>query len=57
MAAGMSVLYLPNEILEYILQSEVLSTVDVCNFGLTCKKFRNLVSGSNKLWKTKFFQR
>jgi F-box protein 21 len=57
MAAGVFVSYLPNEILEYILQSEVLSTVDVCNFGLTCRKFRNLVSGSNKLWKTKFFQR
>jgi hypothetical protein len=57
MAAGVLVSYLPNEILEYILQSEVLSTADVCNFGSTCRKFRNLVSGSNKVWKTKFFQR
>jgi hypothetical protein len=57
MAADVLVWNLPNEILEYILQSDVLSTVDVCNFGLTCRKLRNLVNGSNKLWKTKFFQR
>jgi hypothetical protein len=57
MASDVVISYLPNEILEYILQNEVLSVVDVCNFGSTCRKFRNLVSGSNKLWKTKFFQR
>jgi hypothetical protein len=57
MAYSVLILYLPNEIVEYILESEVISAEDVCNFGSTCTKFRKLVNSSNKLWKTKFFQR
>ncbi|KAJ9575103.1 hypothetical protein L9F63_007764, partial [Diploptera punctata] len=50
-------IYFPNEILEYILENDILSAEDICNFGSTCTKFRNLISSSNKLWKTKFEQR
>ncbi|XP_069673301.1 F-box only protein 21-like isoform X2 [Periplaneta americana] len=56
MASDVLISYLPNEILEYILESDVLMPKDVCNFGSTCSKFRNLVNTSNKLWKTKFQQ-
>lgn len=57
MASDVLVSYLPNEVLEYILESDIISATDVCNFGSTCTKFKNLVSSSNKLWKTKFLQR
>jgi hypothetical protein len=57
MASDVLISYLPNEVLEYILESDIISVADVCNFGSTCTKFRSLVSGSNKLWKTKFLQR
>jgi hypothetical protein len=57
MASDVVISYLPNEVLEYILESDIISAVDVCNFGSTCTKFRNLVSSNNKLWKTKFLQR
>jgi hypothetical protein len=57
MASDVLISYLPNEVLEYILESDIISAADVCNFGSTCTKFRNVVSSSNKLWKTKFLQR
>jgi hypothetical protein len=57
MALDVLIMYIPNEVLEYILESEIISAKDVCNFGSTCTKFRNLANSSNKLWKTKFLQR
>lgn len=56
MAGDVLISYLPNEILEQILENEILSYQDVCKFGSTCSKFRNLVCNSNKLWKSKFKQ-
>lgn len=56
MASDVLISYLPNEILEHILESEVLTPKDLCNFGSTSSKFRSLVNTSNKLWKTKFQQ-
>jgi hypothetical protein len=57
MASDALISYLPNELIEHILESEIISARDVCNFGSTCIKFRSLVNSSNKLWKMKFFQR
>ncbi|PSN50252.1 F-box only protein 21 [Blattella germanica] len=57
MASDVLITFLPNEILEYILQTDSLTAVDVCNFGSTCSKFRIITTNSNKLWKTKFEQR
>uniref|UniRef100_A0A1B6H4P2 F-box domain-containing protein n=1 Tax=Cuerna arida TaxID=1464854 RepID=A0A1B6H4P2_9HEMI len=48
--------YLPQEIIEQILESKVLSVNDVLSFGTTCTVYWQLVSSSNKLWKTKFKQ-
>jgi hypothetical protein len=57
MASEVLIVCLPVEVLEYILESKVISAEDVCNFGSTCTKFRKLINSSNKLWRTKFSQR
>ena len=49
--------FLPNEIIELILENKTLSIRDVAKFALTSKHFLRTVFESNRLWKTKFFQR
>lgn len=49
--------FLPNEVIEVILENENLSFVDVVNFARTCKHLHRTVFFSNKLWRIKFFQR
>ncbi|XP_049786940.1 F-box only protein 21-like isoform X1 [Schistocerca cancellata] len=56
MDGALSITYLPNEIIEHILESECLTAKDLCNFEATCTKFRNLLINNNKLWKIKFHQ-
>ncbi|XP_046680306.1 F-box only protein 21-like isoform X1 [Homalodisca vitripennis] len=48
--------FLPQEIIEQILESKELCVNDVLSFGNTCSISWQLVSSSNKLWKTKFKQ-
>ena len=47
----------PEEIIVYILEDKRLNFCDVVNFSSTCKHLYKIVNDSNKLWKTKFFQR
>ena len=49
--------YLPHEVLELILEDPDLSIETVLNLALSCKHLYRVVRTSNKLWKTKFFQR
>ncbi|XP_063225966.1 F-box only protein 21-like [Bacillus rossius redtenbacheri] len=48
---------LPVEIVENILQNDSLTFKDVVNFSSTCRRFREIVNGSNKVWKKTFFQK
>lgn len=55
--ASDAIIVLPGEIIVYILEDKRLSLADVVHFSLACKSLYKIVNGSNKLWKTKFFQR
>ncbi|KAJ8976442.1 hypothetical protein NQ317_016061 [Molorchus minor] len=48
---------LPVEIVEKILTNPKISIEDIVRFSLTCQHFQNVVMNSNKIWKTKFFQK
>lgn len=47
---------IPNEIVEQILKTEVVSFIDVCKFGSVSSRYWDLVSKGNQLWRTKFKQ-
>ncbi|CAL7947557.1 unnamed protein product [Xylocopa violacea] len=55
--ASNAIISLPSEVIMYILENKQLELSDVINFSSTCKTLRAIVNESNKLWKTKFFQR
>ncbi|XP_023288869.1 F-box only protein 21 [Orussus abietinus] len=57
MVADVQITFLPNEVIEYILEDKSINISDVLNFSLTCKQFHRIISSSNKLWRIKFFQR
>ncbi|VEN52081.1 unnamed protein product, partial [Callosobruchus maculatus] len=48
---------LPVEIIEKVLISPKISVEDMIHFSLTCHHFQNIVMNSNKIWKTKLFQK
>ncbi|CAG9854707.1 unnamed protein product [Phyllotreta striolata] len=48
---------LPVEVIEEILINEKVSIQDVVHFSLTCTHFYQVVTNSNKIWKTKFHQK
>ncbi|KAJ8920050.1 hypothetical protein NQ315_011703 [Exocentrus adspersus] len=48
---------LPVEIIEKILVNRKISIEDVVHFSLTCHHFHNIVMNSNKIWKTKLFEK
>lgn len=48
---------LSNEIIYIILQHETVGIKDLRNFGLTCRRFLNVIDHNNTLWQTKFYQR
>ncbi|CAG0918325.1 unnamed protein product [Notodromas monacha] len=52
---GGEIFDLPREILVCILGKQALSVADLCNFGLTCKTFHELVTiSAQELWRNKF---
>ncbi|XP_015606754.1 F-box only protein 21 [Cephus cinctus] len=57
MAADVLITFLPGEVIEYILEDANICIPDVVRFALTCKQLHRVVTTSNKLWRTKFFQR
>ncbi|XP_015124343.1 F-box only protein 21 isoform X1 [Diachasma alloeum] len=57
MAPDVLMSFLPCEVIDYILESNNIKIKDVINFGMTCKHMYRSVTNSNKLWRTKFFQR
>lgn len=57
MAEDVLITFMPNEVIELILENEELTIQDTVNFALSCKHLQRIVLGSNKLWRTKFFMR
>ncbi|XP_076232627.1 F-box only protein 21 isoform X2 [Calliopsis andreniformis] len=55
--ASDTVVSLPEEVIVYILEDSRLGFWDVNNFGSTCKHLYKIVRDSNKLWRTKLYQR
>ncbi|XP_046622269.1 F-box only protein 21-like isoform X2 [Neodiprion virginianus] len=48
---------LPHEVIEYMLERENVKMTDIINLALTCRHLYIIITGSNKLWRAKFFQR
>lgn len=49
---------LPDEVIEYMLEDEDVKMLDIVSMALTCRQLYNvIITGSNKLWREKFFQR
>ncbi|XP_012255244.2 F-box only protein 21-like [Athalia rosae] len=48
---------LPAEVIEYLLEDDQVEMTDIINLALTCRQLYMLITGSNKLWREKFFQR
>ncbi|XP_058797547.1 F-box only protein 21-like isoform X2 [Phymastichus coffea] len=57
MAEDVLITFMPNEVIELIMENDELSIQDTVNFSLSCKHLHRIVFGSNKLWRTKFFMR
>ena len=53
----MALISLPNEVLCHIFSREEISIADLGRLMLTCKRFWNVIRGSNELWKQKFLSR
>ncbi|XP_018360912.1 PREDICTED: F-box only protein 21-like isoform X2 [Trachymyrmex cornetzi] len=48
---------LSTEVIYVILQQKIVSIEDVVNFGLTCRRFLNVVRHNNTLWQMKLYER
>lgn len=49
--------FLPNEIIELILENDFITIKDTVNFALSNKHFYKTVFESNKIWRIKLFQK
>ena len=50
----MSLINLSNEVLGLIFGDKEISIRDLGNLMLSCRRFSDLIRGSNKLWRLKF---
>lgn len=57
MVSEASITLLPDEVIEYMLEDENVNMTDIVNLALTCRHLYVTITGSNKLWRAKFFQR
>ena len=57
MSDDVLITFLPNEIIELILENDFISVEDTVNFALSNKQFYKTVFESNKIWRVKLFQR
>ncbi|XP_012057622.1 PREDICTED: F-box only protein 21-like [Atta cephalotes] len=48
---------LSNEVIYIILQQKIVSIEDVVSFGLTCRRFLNVICHNNMLWQMKLYER